>query len=338
MTNGLEVKIFTLTNSKGMVVKVTEYGATLTELWVPDRHGKFADVVLGFDRLDEYVNRPSYFGPIVGRVANRIAQGRFTLDGKEYTLAKNNGPNHLHGGVKGFDKRVWKSRPLPATANEVAIEFTYTSPDGEEGYPGTLNVTVVYTLTDANELRLDYTATTDEATPINLSNHSFFNLAGSSNILGHVLTINADRYTPVDKTLIPTGEIFPVKDTGLDFTKPRRIGERIDEFRSFPGGYDHNFVLNSSGRKLTFCARVEDPNSGRVMEISTTEPGLQFFSGNRLDGRFTGVGGVEYIQYGGLCLEPQHFPDSINHPDFPNTVLRPGGTFKSATAYKFTTP
>jgi aldose 1-epimerase len=333
--DGTPVRIYSLTNSKGMTAKVTEYGAMLTELWVPDQNGKLADVVLGFDTLEQYLNGPPFFGSTVGRVANRIAKGRFTLDGKEYVLATNRPPNHLHGGFNGFDKRVWKSRPLSATGSEVAVEFTYTSPDGEEGYPGTLNVKVVYTLTDASELRIDYTATTDKATPVNLTNHSFFNLAGGGNILDHVLTLNADHYTPADATLIPTGEIVSVKGTGLDFTKPRRMGERIDEFRSFANGYDHNFVLNGVGGKLALCARVEEPKSGRVMEIWTTEPGVQFFTGNRLDGKFTGVGGVVYHQHAGFCLEPQHFPDSINKPNFPSVVLRPGDTFKSGTAYRF---
>jgi aldose 1-epimerase len=335
-TDGTPVRIYTLTNSKGMVAKVTEYGAMLTELWVPDRDGKLADVVLGFDSLEQYLNGPSFFGSTVGRVANRIAKGRFTLNGKEYVLATNRPPNHLHGGFKGFDKRIWKSRPLPTTDSAVAVEFTYMSPDGEEGYPGTLNVMVVYSLTDANELRIDYVATTDKATPVNFTNHSFFNLAGAGSIVDHLLTLNADRYTPSDATLIPTGEIAPVKGTGLDFTKPRRMGERIEEFRSFANGYDHNFVLNSGGGEFAWCARVEEPKSGRVMEIRTTEPGVQFFTGNRLDGKFTGIGGVTYNQHGGFCLEPHHFPDSINKPNFPSVVLRPDAMFKSSTVYKFT--
>jgi aldose 1-epimerase len=334
--DGTPVRIYTLTNAKGMVAKVTEYGAMLTELWAPDRDGKPADVVLGFDSLEQYLNGPQFFGSTVGRVANRIANGRFTLDGREYVLATNRPPNHLHGGFNGFDKRVWQSRPLPAPGKEVAVEFTYTSVEGEEGYPGTLDVKVVYTLTAVNELRIDYSATTDKATPVNLTNHSFFNLAGAGSILDHVLRLDADRYTPADSTLIPTGEIAPVQGTGLDFTRPRRMGERIDEFRSFANGYDYNFVLNSGGGKLAFCARVEEPKSGRVMEIRTTEPGMQFFTGNRLDGRFTGVGGVVYHQHAGFCLEPQHFPDSINKPHFPSVVLRPGATFKSSTAYRFT--
>jgi len=336
MPDGAEVKIYTLKNSKGMMAKVTEYGATITELWVPDRNGELANVVLGFDSLDQYLNGPPYIGSTLGRVANRIANGRFTLEGKEYTLAVNRAPNHLHGGLRGFDKRIWQSQRLTAGDAEVSVEFTYISPDGEEGYPGTLRVKVVYALTDDNKLRLRYNAAADKATPVNLSNHSFFNLAGSGTILDHVLSVNADRYTPAGATLIPTGEIAPVKGTGLDFTQPRRIGERIDEFRSFANGYDHNFVLNQGGGELALCARVEDPKSGRVMEILTSEPGVQFFTGNRFDGSVTGVGGVVFYQHSGFCLEPQHFPNSINQPNFPSVVLKPGGVFESASLYRFT--
>jgi aldose 1-epimerase len=336
MPDGTEVKIYTLKNSRGIMARVTEYGATLTELWVPDRDGTLANVVLGFDSLDQYLNGPPYLGSTLGRVANRIANGRFTLEGKEYTLAVNRAPNHLHGGLRGFDKRIWQSRTPDAGKAEVSVEFTYISPDGEEGYPGTLQVRVVYALTDDNELRLRYNAAADKATPVNLSNHSFFNLAGSGTILDHVLTLNADRYTPAGATLIPTGEIVPVKGTGLDFTQPRCIGERIDEFRSFANGYDHNFVLNGGGGELVLCARVEDPKSGRVMEILTSEPGVQFFTGNRFDGSVTGVGGVVFHRHAGFCLEPQHFPNSINQPSFPSVVLKPGGVFESASIYRFT--
>ncbi len=334
--DGAEVKIYTLSNSKGMTAKVSEYGGILTELWVPDRNGKPGNVVLGFDNLDRYVKGHPYFGATTGRVANRIANGKFTLDGKEYTLAVNNGPNHLHGGVKGFDKRVWRSRALPATGREVAVEFTYVSQDGEEGYPGTLTTTVVYTLTDDNELRIDYTATTDKATIVNLTNHSYFNLGESGSILDHVLMINADRYTAADETLIPTGELAPVKSTGLDFTQPRRIGDRIADYMSFAKGYDHNFVINGGGKAMTLAARVQDPKSGRQMEVWTTEPGVQLYCGNHLDGSLTGVGGAVYGQHTGFCLETQHFPDSINKPNFPSVVLRPGQTFKSTTANRFT--
>ena len=335
LPDGAEVKIYTLKNSRGMTAKVSEYGATLTELWVPDRNGTLANVVLGFDSLDKYLNGPSYIGSTLGRVANRIANGRFTLVGKEYTLAVNRDPNHLHGGMRGFDKRIWQSQPQAAGDAGVSVEFTYVSPDGEEGYPGTLRVRVVYALTEDNELCIRYNAVADKATPVNLSNHSFFNLAGSGTILDHVLTLNADRYTPAGATLIPTGEIAPVKGTGLDFTQPRRIGERIDEFRSFANGYDHNFVLNGGGGALALCARVEDPKSGRVMEILTSEPGVQFFTGNRFDGSVTGVGGVVFNRHSGLCLEPQHFPNSINQPNFPSVVLKPGGVFESASLYRF---
>ncbi|HYV32652.1 MAG TPA: aldose epimerase family protein, partial [Candidatus Binatia bacterium] len=335
MPDGTPVRIYTLANRQGMVAKVTEYGAILTELWVPDRQGKAGDVVLGFDNLERYLKGHPYFGAIAGRVANRIARGKFTLDGKDYTLAVNNGPNHLHGGLKGFDKKLWKSRPLHGMKNEVAVEFTCTSPDGEEGYPGTLKVKVVYTLTEDNELRIDYAATTDKPTIVNLTNHSYFNLAESGSILDHVLLINAERYTVTDPTLIPSGELVPVKGTGLDFTQPRRIGERIADYQDFAKGYDHNFVLDSGGKSLALGARVQEPKSGRTMEVWTTEPGVQFYCGNHLDGSLTGVGGVVYQQHTGFCLETQHFPDSINHPNFPSVVLRPGQTFQSATVYKF---
>lgn len=334
--DGADVKIYTLANSKGMVVKVTEYGGIITELWVPDRNGRPGNVVLGFDNLDRYVKGHPFFGAITGRVANRIARGKFNLDGRDYTLAVNNGPNHLHGGLKGFDKRVWKSRPLRGLSSEVAVEFTYVSADGEEGYPGTLTTTVVYTLTDDNELRIDYTATTDKATIVNLTNHSYFNLGESGSILDHVLMIHADRYTAADATLIPTGELAPVSGTGLDFTEPHRIGERIGDYMNFAKGYDHNFVLNSGGHSLALAARVQEPKSGRVMEVWTTEPGVQLYCGNHLDGSLTGVGGAVYAQHTGFCLETQHFPDSINKPHFPSVVLRPGQTFKSTTAHRFT--
>jgi len=332
---GTPVKLYTLSNRKGMVVKVTEYGAILTEVWVPDRDGRAGDVALGFDRLEPYVKGHPFFGATTGRVANRIAKGRFTLDGKEYKLAVNNGPNHLHGGLKGFDKQVWKSHPLRGLRNEVSVEFSYTSPDGEEGYPGTMEVKVVYTLTDDNELRIDYTATSDQATIVNLTNHSYWNLAESGSVLDHVLQINASRYTTADDSLIPTGELAPVKGTGLDFTQPRRVGERIGDYASFAKGYDHNFVLDSGGNGMTLCARVSEPKSGRIMEVWTTEPGVQLYCGNHLDGSLTGVGGAVYEQHTGLCLETQHFPDSINHPAFPSVVLRPGQVYKSTTTYKF---
>lgn len=337
MPDGTEVKIYTLSNSKGTIAKITEYGAILTELWVPDRNGKLGNVVLGFDNLDRYLKGHPFFGATTGRVANRIAKGKFTLEGKEYTLAVNNGPNHLHGGKAGFDKRVWKSRPLRGLAREASVEFTYVSEDLEEGYPGELTTTVVYTLTDDNELRIEYTATTDKTTIVNLTNHSYFNLGESGSILDHVLTINADRYTAADSTLIPTGELAPVKGTGLDFTTPRRIGERIGDYMDFAKGYDHNFVLNSGGKSYSLAARVEEPKSGRVMEVWTIEPGVQLYCGNHLDGSLTGIGGAVYKQHTGFCLETQHFPDSINHPSFPSIVLQRDQKFKSTTAYRFAT-
>jgi aldose 1-epimerase len=331
---GTPVKLFTLTNSKGMVAKITTYGAIVTELRVPDRNGKIDDVVLGFDNLDQYLKGHPYFGAVAGRVANRIAKGKFTLDGKDYTLAINNGPNHLHGGLKGFDKVVWQAKQVEINSTH-ALQLKYLSKDGEEGYPGNLEVTVTYTLTDENELRIDYSATTDKSTPVNLTNHSYFNLAGSGDIGRHELMINADRYTVTDDTLIPTGEIVPVKGTPLDFTRPTPIGARINEIKRTPPGYDDNFVLNSGGKSLALAAQVYEPTSGRVMEVSTTEPGVQFYSGNFLDGTLTGKNGVVYKQHTGFCLETQHFPDSINHPNFPSPILRPGKTFKSTTVYKF---
>jgi aldose 1-epimerase len=346
--DGKAVNMYVLTNTNGMKARIITYGATLTELDVPDRDGKLADVVLGFDTLAGYVKGHPYFGSTVGRVANRIAGGKFTLNGKEYKLAKNNGPNTLHGGHKGFDKVVWQAEPV-GTADGEAVRFRYRSPDGEEGYPGRLDVEVTYTLTDKNELQIDYSATTNRATPVNLTNHSYFNLAGvrggdgaersaPGTILDHELTINADRYTPVDETLIPTGEIKPVKGTPLDFTKPEKIGARIDELKGEPGGYDHNYVLNGwqpEGKKLSLAARVRDPKSGRVMEVLTTEPGVQLYTGNFLDGTVKGKGGVNYRKHQALCLETQHFPDSVHHANFPSVILKPGQTYEQTTVYKF---
>jgi len=334
---GAEVKLFTLTNRKGVTAKVTSYGAILTELHVPDRAGKTGNVVLGFNNLEQYVKGHPYFGTTTGRMANRIAKGRFTLDGRTYTLAVNNGPNHLHGGLKGFDKVVWHATPLPAKEGEVSVKFTYLSPDGEEGYPGNLAVTVIYTLTDENELRIDYSATTDKATPVNLTNHSYFNLAGSGDILGHELMLTANRYTATDDTLIPTGEIASVRGTGLDFTQPTLIGARIEQYRPVTAGYDHNFVLNSGGGSPALAARVREPKTGRVMEVLTTEPGIQLYSGNHLDGQLVGLGGIAYGRHAGFCLETQHYPDSVNQPGFPSTILRPGETYKTTTVFKFST-
>ncbi len=334
--DGAEVVQYTLTNTAGMTAKIITYGAILTELDVPDRDGKIGDVVLGFDNLKDYLAGHPFFGATVGRVANRIAKGEFKLNGKKHKLAVNNGPNSLHGGQKGFDKVVWQAEPetLPEGA---AVKLTYVSKDGEEGYPGNLTVKVVYTLTDNNALRIDYTTKTDKPTPVNLTNHTYFNLAGakSGDILDHELMIVADKYTPADDTLIPTGEIKPVKDTPLDFTKPQRIGERIDQIKSKPRGYDHNFVLNSGGKELALAARVLEPKTGRIMEMFTTEPGVQFYTGNFLDGKQKGRGGVMYKQHWGFCLEAQHFPDAVHHDNFPSIILEPGQTYRQTTIYKF---
>jgi len=334
LEDGTVIEAFTLRNARGAMAKVITYGATLTELWVPDKNGKLGDVVFGFDGLKGYLGSHPYFGSTVGRYANRIAKGKFTLDGKEYTLAINNGPNSLHGGKIGFDRRVWKAEPL-REPHAAAVRFTYLSPDGEENYPGNLSVSVTYTLTDENALKLDYSAKTGKATPVNLTNHSYFNLAGSGgDILGNVLYLNADRFTPVDSTLIPTGEIRPVKGTPLDFTKPTPIGAHIAEIKDI-GGYDHNFVINGEPGKLRLAARVSEPTSGRQMEVWTTEPGVQFYSSIGLDGTIVGKGGITYKKYGALCLETQHYPDSPNHPNFPSTIVRPGESFHSETIYKF---
>jgi aldose 1-epimerase len=331
LPDGTAVDVFTLTNGRGLKARLMTYGAILVSLEVPDRGGKPGDIVLGYDSLDGYVRNNPYFGSIVGRYGNRIAKGRFTLDGVTYELATNNGENHLHGGVKGYDKVVWKAEPIQGEA-EVGVKFSYLSTDGEEGYPGNLNISITYLLTDGDELKIGYEATTDKATPVNLTHHSYFNLAGEGDILGHELMINADAYTPVDAGLIPTGEIRPVKGTPFDFTTPHTIGERI---ALVEGGYDHNFVLRGGGGKMDLAVRVVEPGSGRVMEISTVEPGLQFYSGNFLDGTITGKSGRVYNKHAGFCLETQHFPDSPNKPDFPPTILRPDDVYKSLTVHKF---
>ena len=331
LPDGTPVDLFTLTNAHGLVAKITNYGTIITELHVPDRNGKLGDVVLGFDNLEQYLKGHPHFGCTAGRVANRIAKGRFTLGGKTHTLAINNGPNHLHGGIKGFDKMVWKAEPQPGAA----VKFSYTSPDGEEGYPGTLKTTVLMTLTDADELRIDYTATTDKPTPVNLTNHSYFNLAGGGDIFAHELTLAAERYTPTDDTLIPTGEIAPVKGTPVDFTKPAAIGARFGQLAGEPKGYDHNFVLNGGGKSLALAARVCEAKTGRVLEVHTTEPGVQLYTGNFLDGTLTGKNGVVYQRHSGFCLETQHLPDSVNHPAFPSVILKPGHTFRTTTVHKF---
>ena len=331
LPDGTAVDLYTLVNVHGVVAKVTNYGTIITELQVPDRGGKSGDVVLGFDNLEQYLQGHPYLGCTVGRVANRIAKGRFTLDGKTYGLAVNNGPDHLHGGLKGFDKIVWKAAPKPGAA----VEFTYTSPDGEEGYPGTLAVAVTMTLTDANELRLEYRATTDKPTPVNLTNHSYFNLLGEGDVLDHELLIAADYYTPSDSTSIPTGEIKPVKGTPMDFTRPQAVGARFSQLQTIPVGYDHNYVLNSGGKALALAARVYDAKSGRLMEVHTTEPGVQLYTANYFDGSLTGKRGVIYKQHAGLCLETQHYPDSVNQPGFPSIILRPGQTYRQTTLFKF---
>lgn len=339
------INVFTLRNANGVTVRAINYGGIILSLEVPDREGRLDDVVLGYEHLEAYEERSPYFGSLIGRYANRIADGRFELDGRSYTLAVNNGPNHLHGGLRGFDKVLWQARPIRSQSG-VGVVLAYTSPDGEEGYPGTLMTEVTYTLTDGDELHIDYLATTDAPTPVNLTQHSYFNLAGAGDrdILDHELTIHADRFTPVDETLIPTGELRPVLGTPLDFTVPRAVGESIhaqeDEQIAFGRGYDHNFVLNREGvheGDLSLAARVFEPVSGRVLEVYTTEPGMQFYSGNFLDGSLTGKGGVAYHRRHGFCLETQHFPNSPNEPDFPSTILRPDETYRSKTIWAFTT-
>jgi aldose 1-epimerase len=340
LPDGTAVESFTLRNAHGLEVRAITYGAIIVSLRVPDRAGRFDDVVLGHDDLAGYLARPAYFGAVVGRYGNRIAKGRFTLDGRTYTLATNNGPNHLHGGVKGFDKEVWKGEPA---SNGTAVTFRYTSADGEEGYPGMLTARVIYTLSDHNELSFEYVATTDKPTPVNLTQHSYLNLAGAASgrdILGHELTLDADRYTPVDDTLIPTGTLAPVSGTPFDFRKPTAIGARIgqdDEQLRRGRGYDHNFVLDRAGQGLRHVGRLVDPRTGRTMDIQTTEPGVQFYSGNFLDGSITGKGGAVYKHRTGLCLETQHYPDSPNEPKFPSTILRPGAEYRSKTVLTFGT-
>ncbi len=342
------VSLYTLTNDNGLVAKITDYGGIVTELYTPDRDGKMADVALGFETLDGYVAGSPYFGAIVGRVGNRIgnriAEGRFTLDRKDYQLATNNGPNHLHGGVKGFDKVVWNAEST-IESNGPALKLTYSAKDGEENYPGNLDVTVVYTLTNANELAIDITATADAATPINIVHHTYWNLAGhdAGDILGHELKLNADTYTPTDQTLIPTGAIDPVAGTPFDFRKAKTIGADIGKLpgdgADDPGGYDLNYVLNGRLGKMKPAATVRDPASGRVMEIRTTEPGVQFYSGNFLNG-LNGKGGTVYKKHHGFCLETQHYPDSINNEGkdgWPTMILRPGQTYRHTMIHRFTT-
>jgi len=335
--DGTPVELYALKNGR-ITVKITTYGATVVSIEAPDRDGRVDDVALGFDSLEGYLGEHPYFGATVGRVANRIAKGKFTLDGKEYSLALNNGPNALHGGIKGFNRVVWKAEEV-SSPDGPSVKMTHLSPDGDEGYPGNLTVSITFTVTARDELKIDYSATTDKATPVNLSNHSYFNLGGKTDesILGHELTLAANHYTPVDDTLIPTGEIAPVEGTPLDFRKPTAIGARIDQLKGEPGGYDHNFALNNQDGTLAVAARVYDPKSGRVVEMATTEPGVQFYSGNFLDGTNVGKGGIVYKKHHGLCLEAQHFPDSVNQPNFPNTILKPGQTYSQTTVYTFST-
>lgn len=338
--DGADVDLYTLRNASGMEVRAISYGGIILTLRVPDRNSVLGDVVLGYDDLAGYLKASPYFGSIVGRYANRIARGRFTLDGRTYTLAANNGKNALHGGVRGFDKVVWSAEPFQDAAG-VGVVFSYTSRDGEEGYPGTLRATVTYTLSDANALAFDYHATTDKATPVNLTQHTYFNLAGDGkgDVLGHELMLKASRFTPVDETLIPTGELRGVIGTPFDFRTPRAIGARIgeaDEQLKLGGGYDHNFVLDREpGGAEQLAARVYEPTSGREMEVTTSEPGVQLYTGNFLDGTITGKGGHVYARRTGFCLETQHYPDSPNQKDFPTTILRPGEAYRSRTVYAF---
>ena len=330
-----DVEIFTLKNVNGVEVRVTNYGGIITSLKTPDRNGAPADVVLGFDTIDGYLGYHPYFGAVIGRYANRIALGRFTIDGISHRVTMNSGPNHLHGGAKGFDKHVWQ----PELVGGNAVRFSRVSPDGEEGYPGNLQVAVVYSLTNYNELIVEYQAMTDQPTHVNMSQHSCFNLAGpGSDVLGHELMIDADRYTPVDAASIPTGALAPVTGTPFDFRKPTLIGARIDAKHpqiAHGRGYDHNFVLNRKGNTLALAARVVEPVSGRVLEVATTEPGVQLYTTNFLDGSIKGKGGVAYGRHSGFCLETQHFPDTPNKPNFPSSLLRPGSTYSSRTVFKF---
>jgi aldose 1-epimerase len=337
ISDGREADLFQLTNDSGMVVDITNYGGTVTSIKVPDRSGNLDDVVLGYKTLEEYVRNPRFLGCVVGRHANRLADGRFSLNGTQYQLAQNNGPNHLHGGNKGFDKRLWTAA-LVGDDDAADLQLNYRSEDREEGYPGELNVTVHYSLSNGNELRIDYRATTDRDTIVNLTNHSYFNLAGGGDILAHELTLNADSFTPVTKLLIPTGELRRVENTPFDFREGATIGSRIsdpDEQLRFTGGYDHNFVLSDWNGAPTWCAIVKEPSTGRVLEVSTTAPGLQFYSGNFLDGSLIGREGKSYEKHAGLCLETQHFPDAPNHPNFPSTILRAGEEYRHSTIFRF---
>jgi aldose 1-epimerase len=339
--DGVAVDVYTLRNANGCEARITNYGGTVVSLKVPDRKGAMGDVVLGFDNVSGYTSKDyltsnPYFGALIGRYGNRIGNATFAIDGKTYKLPANNGPNSLHGGVKGYDKVVWTATPM--NGDEPALALNYVSKDGEEGYPGTLTVKAVYTLTKDNALKLEFTATTDAPTVVNLTHHSYFNLAGQGDILNHEVMINGSRFTPVDKTLIPTGELRPVKGTPFDFTTPTTIGARInadDEQLKFGQGYDHNWVIDKPAGQLGLMARVTEPQSGRVLEVSSTEPGLQFYTGNFLDGTLKGKGGWTYALRSAFCMEPQHYPDSPNKPEFPSTVLKPGETYKNTIVYRF---
>ncbi len=340
MPDGSPVSLYTFEASGGIKVAITDFGGAICSLWAPDRKGKREDVVLGYDTLEAYRAGSSFFGGIIGRFGNRIAKARFTLDGVEYTLPANNGENHLHGGPGGFDRVIWRGEPINDTAAP-GVKFSRVSPDGEEGYPGNLRVEVSYTLSAPDTLRIVYRAATDRPTVINLTNHAYFNLGGhaSGSILDHELTIFAERFTPVNPVLIPTGEFAPVAGTPFDFREPRRVGERIedaDQQLKIAGGYDHNFVLQTNGTAgVHRAARVREPHSGRFLEVQTTEPGIQFYSGNFLTGRDIGKGGAAYGYRTGFCLETQHFPDSPNQPNFPSTVLRPGEIYETTTTFRF---
>jgi len=333
---GGEAFLYTLTNAKGLRARITNYGAIVVSMEVPDRHGKLDDVLLGHDTLDAYITRGGCAAAVIGRYANRIGNAKFTLDGVVYTLAANNGPNHLHGGLVGFDKKLWTPEEVTASENQAWVKLSYLSKDGEEGYPGNLRVMVTYTLTNDDELRISYEAETDKKTVVNLTNHAYWNLAGQGNgdVLGHELMINANRFTVVDKGLIPTGITVSVVDTPLDFLSPRKIGAKI---RQLSNGYDHNYVLNRAAGAMKLCGIAYEPTSGRVMEISTTEPGVQLYTANHMNGSLIGKGGKAYVKYAAFCLETQHYPDSPNKPQFPTTVLEPGRKFVSQTVHKFST-
>lgn len=336
--DGTPVEIFTLRNASGMTARIMTYGGIVQSLIVPDKNGNFGDVVLGYDTLDGYLTNSPYFGALIGRYGNRIAKGHFTLDGVTYTLATNNGPNSLHGGIKGFDKMVWKVVRAEDTPKGPQLELSYMSPDGEEGYPGTLEVTALYSITPDNGLRLDYTATTDKNTVVNLTQHSYFNLSGHGDVLGYQVYINAGQFTPVDSTLIPTGELEPVAGTPFDFRTPTTLGARVNadnEQIKFGGGIDHNWVINHPIGELGLDATVTDPVSGRVLTVLSTEPGLQFYTGNFLDGKIMGKGGLVYQHRDAIVMEPQHYPDSPNHNNFPTVVLHPGETYRNTIIYRF---